>query len=147
MEGFKIIELTLHEDWRGWLTEIFRNDDPEFISGPAMAYLSMTKPGVVRGPHEHKEQTDFFCFIGKFRLYLWDNREKSATYKENKIVDTSGMPTVAVVPPGIVHAYKNIGSSDGFVINLPDRLYRGWWRKELVDEIRYEDDPTSPFRV
>ncbi|MFZ6017754.1 MAG: dTDP-4-dehydrorhamnose 3,5-epimerase family protein [Nitrospirota bacterium] len=145
MEGFKIIELTLHEDWRGWLAEIFRNDESKFR--PAMAYLSMTKPGVVRGPHEHKEQTDFFVFLGKFRLYLWDNRGTSATYKESRIIEISGVPVVALIPPGVVHAYKNIGDTDGYIFNMPDRLYRGWGRKELIDEIRYEDDPKSPFRV
>jgi dTDP-4-dehydrorhamnose 3,5-epimerase len=51
------------------------------------------------------------------------------------------------VPPGIVHAYKNIGSSQGLVINLPDRLFRGWGKTEAVDEIRHENDPESPFRI
>ncbi|RJQ49085.1 MAG: dTDP-4-dehydrorhamnose 3,5-epimerase, partial [Nitrospiraceae bacterium] len=47
----------------------------------------------------------------------------------------------------IVHAYKNIGIVDGLVINLPDRLYKGWGKTEPVDEIRYEDDPKTPFRI
>ena len=33
----------------------------------------------------------------------------------------------------------------GRVFNAPTRLYRGEGRKELVDEIRYEDRPGSPF--
>jgi len=145
VDGLEIKELSIYKDQRGWLAEIFRVD--EVTLKPLMAYVSMTKPGVVRGPHEHREQTDYFCFIGRFRLYFWDNRKTSHTYKENKIVETSDIPTIAIVPPGIVHAYKNIGSSNGFVINLPDRLYKGWGKVEAVDEIRYEDDLSSPFRV
>lgn len=52
-----------------------------------------------------------------------------------------------VIPPGVVHAYKNIGSVDGVVMNFPDRLYAGPGRTEPVDEIRHEDDPESPFKI
>ncbi len=112
-----------------------------------MTYISMTKPGLARGPHEHVEQTDVFCLLGHFRLYLWDNRESSATYKQKKIVDTQDAPLVAVVPPGVVHAYKNMGTKDGLVMNLPDRLYKGWGKNEPVDEIRHEDDSSSDYKI
>ncbi len=86
MDGFEIRELIIHKDQRGWLGEIIRADEANLK--PLMAYLSMTTPGTVRGPHEHQEQTDFFCFIGRFRIYLWDNRKTSPTYQENKIINT-----------------------------------------------------------
>ena len=64
-------------DERGWLAELFRSDelDPQVM--PVMAYLSMTQPGVARGPHEHLDQTDYFCFMGpsNFKVYLWDHPE------------------------------------------------------------------------
>jgi dTDP-4-dehydrorhamnose 3,5-epimerase len=145
MEGLQIKQVLLYKDSRGWLGEIIREDESEIT--PAMVYLSMTRPGLVRGPHEHIKQTDCFCFIGKFRIYLWDNRKKSLTYQEKKVVDTSDIPTLAIVPPGIVHAYKNIGNTDGLVINLPDKLYKGWGKTETVDEIRYENDPRSPYSI
>lgn len=145
MEGLEIREMAVHKDGRGWLAEIIRDDESEF--SPVMSYLSMTNPGLVRGPHEHKEQTDYFCFIGRFRLYLWDNRSTSSTYKEHKVIETKDVPTIALVPPGIVHAYKNIGSSEGLVINMPDRLYAGKGKAEAVDEVRYENDPESPFKI
>lgn len=145
MEGLEIRELPVHKDQRGWLAEIIRDDETAFR--PVMSYLSMTRPGLLRGPHEHREQVDFFCFIGKFRLYIWDNRNDSPTYLEKKIIDTKGVPTVAIVPAGVVHAYKNIDSSDGLVINMPDRLFMGKGKAEPVDEIRHEDDPSSPFRI
>lgn len=145
MKGLEIRELTVHEDQRGWLAEIIRDDETAFR--PVMSYLSMTRPGLLRGPHEHKWQVDCFCFIGNFRLYVWDNRESSSTYREKEVIDTKDVPTVVVVPAGIVHAYKNIGSSEGLVINLPDRLFMGEGKSGPVDEIRYEDDPLSPFRI
>ncbi len=145
MQGLEIRELKLYSDNRGWLAEVIRDDETGFR--PAMSYLSLTKPGIVRGPHEHRDQTDCFCFMGRFRLYLWDNRTGSDTYGENKVIDVADVPTIAVVPPGIVHAYRNTGSTDALIINLPDRLFMGWEKKEPVDEIRHEDDPESPFRI
>ena len=145
MKGVRIKALELYEDQRGWLGEIFRDDESRHR--PVMSYLSMTNPGLLRGPHEHKEQTDLFCFIGKFRLYLWDNRASSATFREYRAIDTSGVPTIAVVPPGVVHAYKNIGAGEGLVINFPDRLFKGEGKVGPIDEVRYEDDPDSPFRI
>jgi dTDP-4-dehydrorhamnose 3,5-epimerase len=145
MEGLTIKELNIYKDHRGWLSEIIRSDESEFK--PLMAYISMTRSGLVRGPHEHSEQTDYFCVIGKFRLYFWDNRKTSPTYKEHKIRDTSDIPTIVIIPPGIVHAYKNLDNADGLVLNLPDKLYKGWEKKDTVDEIRYEDDLNSPFQI
>jgi dTDP-4-dehydrorhamnose 3,5-epimerase len=51
------------------------------------------------------------------------------------------------VPPGVVHAYRNVGGGDAFVVNVPDRLYAGWGKAEPVDEIRHEETPGTPFRM
>ncbi len=86
IDGVIIKKMELFSDSRGWLMELFREDnnlEPGFQ--PAMSYISVTKPSVTRGPHEHMEQTDYFCFLGKFNLYLWDNRKDSPTYKNKKI--------------------------------------------------------------
>jgi len=52
-----------------------------------------------------------------------------------------------VVPPDVVHGYKNISDVDGLVVNCPDRLFAGWNRSEPVDEIRHEEDGNSPFLI
>ena len=56
-------------------------------------------------------------------------------------------PMFVVIPPGVVHAYKNVGGDQGLVFNCPDRLYKGPGRKDPVDEIRHEHDPKSPFKM
>jgi dTDP-4-dehydrorhamnose 3,5-epimerase len=138
-----------HADKRGWLVELFRIDEIEgLMQSPVMAYVSETLPGIARGPHEHKFQTDYFCFFGPsdFKLYLWDNRLESPTYgsREIGIVGESN-PMAIVVPYGVVHAYRNVGKVPGLVVNSLDQLYGGWDREEPVDEIRHEDDPTTRF--
>lgn len=150
INGVLINELKKFDDQRGWLIELFRHDELEEQFYPVMSYVSMTKPGVIRGPHEHRDQADLFAFIGPstFRLYLWDNRPNSPTYgKACQYEFGEVQPATVVVPRGVAHAYKNIGETDGIVYNAPNRLYAGWGRKEPVDEIRHENDTQSTFKV
>jgi dTDP-4-dehydrorhamnose 3,5-epimerase len=148
--GVEVRPLERFADARGWLAEIFRGDslDPALL--PAMGYVSVTRPGVTRGPHEHRAQTDYFCFPGPgtFQVYLWDARPSSPTRGCRRVVAAGAdAPAVVVVPPGVVHAYRNAGDAEGLVINLPNALYRGPDRRGEVDEIRHEDDPASPYRL
>ena len=149
IDGLIVKDLKRHNDHRGWLMELFREDELAKEFSPAMAYVSSSGPGIVRGPHEHKEQADFFCFVGPstFKISLWDNRKTSKTFG-NRMVFEAGEPTPrsVAIPAGVVHAYKNIGLTTGWVLNFPNRLYGGTNRKESVDEIRHEKDPQSIFR-
>ena len=143
--GVLIRKFDQFHDQRGWLSELYRVDEAGEYRA-VMAYLSVTNPGSARGPHEHIEQTDYFCFMGPFTLSLWDNRKTSATYGKKMVIENADRLIVAV-PPGVVHAYRNSGDEEGIVLNFPDRLYAGWGKKEKVDEVRYENDPESPFRI
>jgi dTDP-4-dehydrorhamnose 3,5-epimerase len=148
INGVIIKQLNKNKDQRGWLAEIYRSDEISYQ--PQMSYVSVTKPGVVRGPHEHKEQADFFVFLGpgKFRLYLWDNRPDSPTYQKQEIIEAGeDNPMAILVPPGLVHGYKCISDVSGYCINLPDKLYKGKGKKEEVDEVRWENDPESPYKI
>ena len=144
------VPLKFFHDARGWLVELFRNDLVEPKYRPEMAYISMTKPGVARGPHEHVDQSDYFCFMGPstFRVYLWDARPQSPTFGAKEVREVGeDAPFALIVPPGVVHAYKNVGTKDGLVFNGANRLYAGWLKQEAVDEIRHEKDPNSPYQL
>lgn len=150
IQGVVVRKLKKFFDDRGWLTELFRKDDMDEEFLPAMSYISSTNPGVTRGPHEHWDQADFFCFIGpsNFKLRVWDNRENSETFGSMMtMVVGEDNPAAVLIPAGVVHGYRNVGDVDGIVINCPNRLYAGAGRKEKVDEIRHEDDGESAFRM
>jgi dTDP-4-dehydrorhamnose 3,5-epimerase len=143
IDGVHIKKLMKHVDERGFLIETYRIDVlPEGLQ-PQMSYVSFTEPGVARGPHEHSEQTDVFAFIGPGTLFikLWDNRKGSNTYRNcMEILGGEDNPLLVVIPPGVVHGYMNTSKSvKGMVLNFPDRLFKGWGKKEPVDEIRHED--------
>jgi len=148
IEGVEIKRLQKFSDERGYLAEIYRKDEVDHQ--PAMSYFSVTKPGLVRGPHEHRKQTNCFAFVGPgdFRFYMWDNREGSATKgMEMRIRVGEHNPTLVRVPPGIVHGYKCISKKEAYCINFPDRLYRGENRAGELDEIRWDGEIDSPFRI
>ena len=148
IEGVIVRRLQAYRDDRGWLAELFRQDEMNPAAWPVMAYVSETLPGVARGPHEHREQTDLFCFLGPsvFRTYLWDNRGPAGEKPHKMVLEAGeGAPASLIVPPGVVHAYRNIGGKPGWVINCANVLYRGPGRDGPVDEIRHEDNANSPF--
>ena len=143
-------DLRKFNDRRGWLCELFRNDEVASDFLPAMTYISSTNAGITRGPHEHVDQADLFCFIGpsNFKVRMWDNRSDSKTFNHvMTLVVGEDNPKSVLVPLGVVHAYQNVGEVPGIVINCPNRLYAGKGKREEVDEIRHEDDPETIFRM
>lgn len=135
-------------DERGWLVEVFRHDEVQQEFHPVMGYLSMTLPGVLRGPHEHRDQADLFMWVGPgdFKVTLWDNRSDSETYL-NRMEVGMGLnnPGSLLVPKGVVHCYRAISHEPGLVLNCPNKLFMGEGKAFPVDEIRHEDDPENPF--
>ncbi|HNX11167.1 MAG TPA: dTDP-4-dehydrorhamnose 3,5-epimerase family protein [bacterium] len=148
IEGVIIKKINKYTDDRGWLAEVYRSDEIDFV--PQMSYLSYTKFGVKRGPHEHLEQSDYFVFAGPgdFMLYLWDNRPSSSSHGEHlEITVGESDPTLVIVPPGVVHGYKCVSENGAFSINLPDKLYKGKDKQLEIDEVRHENDPSSPYQI
>lgn len=148
IEGVYLYEMDVHDDSRGWLMELFRVDCMFDENHPKMGYVSQTKPGVTRGPHEHVTQTDYFCFTGPgdFELHLWERQETDSgcPYVLHEVFQVGeSNPTIVMVPPGVVHAYKNISAYPGIVMNFPNVLYAGPGKLYPVDEIRHEDSASS----
>jgi dTDP-4-dehydrorhamnose 3,5-epimerase len=148
IQGVKIINLKKYTDDRGWVTELYRDDETSFK--PKMAYASFSAFDVIRGPHEHVDQSDFFCFTGPgdFEMHLWDNRQDSETFgKYTKLKVGESNPVTVLVPPGVIHGYKCISEQGAYYVNLPNQLYAGKNKQEEVDEIRHENDLNSKFRI
>ena len=148
IEGVVVTAFRKFLDERGWLAELFRHDELPAEFHPAMAYASVTLPGVLRGPHEHVDQADLFTWVGPgdFKVTLWDNRADSPTYLNRMELGMgANNPGSILVPKGVVHGYRCISHEPGLVINCPNQLFMGEGKKFLIDEIRHEDDPANPF--
>lgn len=146
----KVTPMKRYSDKRGWLIETFRHDELDTEYFPVMGYSSETLPGICRGPHEHVDQADLFVFMGPgvFRMWLWDNRPDSPTYRNRWVFEGGeNNPIQVLVPKGVVHAYKNVSNIRAMVHNFPNQLFAGKNKKSPVDEIRHEDDPNTPFQL
>ena len=151
----QIDELKSFSDDRGYVCELWRTDDSHMNSSyiednditlnqninknsdtsPQMCYFSETGPLIMRGPHEHTDQTDWFITIASKMLYIFvDKNEKT----EHFITDPDKIYRVRV-DPGIVHSYRNLSiEKNAITANFPSSLFMGVDKKEEIDEIRHE---------
>jgi dTDP-4-dehydrorhamnose 3,5-epimerase len=143
IEGVRIRRLEPHRDARGSLTELLRSDWSEFTRF-GQAILTVNLPGVVRGWHSHRRQTDVIVVIaGRAVVGLYDARAASPTFgaAEGHIVDGND-PVAIFVPPQVFHGYKTLGEAPAFIANFPDQLYD----PTMPDEERVPADaPHIPF--
>lgn len=116
--------LRLIPDERGFLMEILRNDDPLFDTF-GQVYLSVANPGVVKGWHYHKLQTDRMAVIkGMSKIVLYDMREDSSTHGEVcELFIGDKNPMIVKIPPGVAHGMKCIGTEPSYMINIPTHVY------------------------
>lgn len=124
IEGVRVRSLARHVDERGSLTELLRSDWPEF-RGFGQATVTVNYPDVIRAWHWHTRQTDLFVVIaGMVKLPLYDARPDSPTRGEvNEFFLGEDNFAALVVPPGVYHGYKTIGTKAALILNFPDRLY------------------------
>ena len=74
IEGVVVKALKRIPDERGWLMEMLRADDDLFQKF-GQVYLTAVYPGVVKGWHYHKIQTDHFvCVGGMAKVVLYDSQ-------------------------------------------------------------------------
>jgi len=125
IEDVKIKKLRVIPDERGWLMEMLRNDDDIFQKF-GQVYLSVVYPGVVKGWHYHKIQTDYFTVVkGMVKVVLYDTRESSSTYKElNEFYMGELNPILITIPPFVLHGMKGIGMEPAFLVNCPTETYK-----------------------
>jgi dTDP-4-dehydrorhamnose 3,5-epimerase len=124
IDGVKTKALRLIADERGWLMEILRSDDPDFRQF-GQAYVTVAYPGVVKGWHYHKRQTDHFAVVsGMAKVVLYDDREGSSTRGwVNEFFLGHLNPTLVIIPPLVIHGIKGIGTETAVLLNIPDQLY------------------------
>jgi len=111
IDGVVIKNLKVIPDERGWLMEILRCDD-EIFTKFGQVYMSTAYPGVVKGWHYHKKQTDnFTCVHGMMKVVLYDSRKESQTFKTlMELFVGEKNPILISVPPEVYHGFKGIGT-------------------------------------
>ena len=124
IDGVKVKKLKPIADERGRLMEILRSDD-ELFEKFGQAYITVGYPGVVKGWHYHRKQTDHFCAIyGMLKVVLYDPREDSPTRGEvNEFFMGIHNPILLKIPRLVYHGFKAVGTTEGIVLNIPTETY------------------------
>ncbi len=124
IEGVVVKQLKVIPDERGYLMEIFRDDDP-FFRKFGQAYMTVVYPGVVKGWHYHKVQDDHFCVVkGMSKVVLYDLRDSSKTKGEvNEFFMGEKNPTLLLIPHGVLHGMKGVGVEPALLLNIPTEHY------------------------
>jgi dTDP-4-dehydrorhamnose 3,5-epimerase len=135
IEGVKIKKLKVIPDERGRLMEILRSDDELFITF-GQVYLTTAYPGVVKGWHYHKKQTDNMVVVkGMMKIVLYDGREGSSTKEEvNEFFMGIHNTLLLQIPPFVFHGFKCIGEEEAMVVNCPTETFN----YEDPDEFRVD---------
>jgi dTDP-4-dehydrorhamnose 3,5-epimerase len=124
IEGVTVRKLRLLPDERGFLLEMLRSDWEEFDKF-GQVYVTAVYPGVVKGWHYHKIQTDrFVCVAGMAKVVLYDGRDGSPTHGEvNEFFMGTQNPILLKIPPGVIHGFKGISPEVTLIVNIPSELY------------------------
>jgi len=124
IEGVKQKKLKVMPDERGRLMEMLRSDDDLFIKF-GQVYMTTAYPGVVKGWHYHKVQTDNFIVVkGMMKVVLYDGRKESTTFGQvNEFFLGEHNPTLLQVPNFVLHGFKCISDTEAMCINIPTEAY------------------------
>ena len=126
--GIQKIPITIHNDERGFLGEVFRQDWndilPEFNLKQVL--ISHSNPGVIRAWHRHlRNQIDlFFVLKGTVKISVFDGDKTSKTFGDLiEIIADEKHPQLIKIPGHLWHGTKNIGKLPSETIYFMNNLY------------------------
>ncbi len=124
ISGVKVKRLRVIPDERGRLMEILRSDD-EIFEKFGQVYITTAYPGVVKGWHYHRIQSDNMAVVkGMMKIVLYDARKDSPTYGEvNEFFAGEHNPILIHIPPFVYHGFKCISEYEAIVVNIPTERY------------------------
>lgn len=128
IEGVQVRPYTLWPDDRGYFLEVLRvGKGPAGDFDPATTQVSaaLSYPGTIKAFHYHLEQTDFWVPArGMLQVALVDLRRQSRTFGVKNTLYAGVMrPWQILVPPGIGHGYKVIGTEPAMLVYVTNRFY------------------------
>ena len=125
IDGVSVKRLKVIPDERGRLMEIVRSDDEDFTKF-GQVYMTTCLPGVVKGWHYHKIQTDYMAVVsGMMKIVLYDGRSDSTTHgRIEEYFAGEHNPIRLTIPPGVLHGFTCVGTREGIVINTVTEPYR-----------------------
>ena len=132
IEGLTIKKLNIIPDERGSIMHMIKKSDKSFTSFGEV-YFATAYPGVIKGWHLHKKQTQNYCVIkGMVKIVVYDDRKYSKTYGNlRELFIGEKNFSLVTIPPLVHNGWKCIGEEEAILANFTD----------------YEHDPEEMTRL
>jgi dTDP-4-dehydrorhamnose 3,5-epimerase len=128
IDGVVVQPFALWPDDRGYFLEVARIRQGLAAGFPAestQVSAALSYPGTIKAFHFHRHQTDLWVPVaGVLQVALVDLRKKSPTYGARNTLYVGALrPWQILVPPGIGHGYKVIGTEPAVLVYVTNRVY------------------------
>ncbi len=126
--GVRAAPLTIYPDDRGYFLELQRFGRglaSEFPAESLQISAALNYPGAIKAFHYHVHQTDCWNPVqGLLQVALVDLRLASPTFGARNTLYVGPLrPWQLLIPPGVAHGYKVIGSEPALLVYMTDRFY------------------------
>lgn len=115
-----IIDRRLIQDDRGWFLKVITGKEEHIPQHTGEVYLTMGKPGQMKGGHYHPMAIEWFTIIqGAATLRLEDIETKERMEVKLSFEDAK----TVFVPCNVAHAFYNESMEDFILLAYTDRYY------------------------
>ena len=128
IQGVRIEPMALWPDDRGYFLEVQRFGEglvEGFSKETTQISAALNYPGIIKAFHFHRHQTDCWTpAVNMLQIALVDLRPESPTFgARNTIYAGNLRPWHILIPPGVAHGYKVVGTGPSLLIYATDRFY------------------------
>jgi dTDP-4-dehydrorhamnose 3,5-epimerase len=138
IEGVQITKLNKIDDDRGSILTMLRSDSKVFESFGEI-YFSTIFNKAIKAWHLHQKAIlNYACIKGKVKLVLYDDRERSKTYKNHQeLILSPDDYFMVTIPPLIWNGFQGIDINESIIANCMSLPHD---EKEMVRK-----DPTDKY--
>jgi dTDP-4-dehydrorhamnose 3,5-epimerase len=128
IQGVRIRPYSVWADDRGHFQEVVRTGQglvDAFPAATTQVSAALSYPGTVKAFRYHTEQSDCWAVVaGLMQVALVDLRAVSPTFGQRNTFYIGPLrPWQLLIPPGVGHGYKVIGSDPAVLVYVTDRTY------------------------
>lgn len=126
--GVRVEPHKLWADDRGYFLELLRAGHglvAEFPTATTQVSAALAYPGAIKAFHHHLHQTDYWTVtMGMLQVALVDLRQGSKTFGARNTLYLGVLrPWHLLIPPGVAHGYKVVGTTPAMLVYVTDRFY------------------------
>ena len=128
IDGVRCTPIAVWPDDRGYFLEVQRAGkglNGHFPLETTQISAALNYPGIIKAFHFHRFQTDCWTpAMNMMQVALVDLRAESPTFGQRNTLYVGNLrPWQILIPPGIAHGYKVVGTGPSLLIYATDRFY------------------------